>query len=135
MKLEWFENQLDAEIGIHKLHILDDNDKTINGSEITLWDYTCDYQVNARKNIWPPHRKEIAFLFNWCNGWSHEETFMKNEGMTLEKVKKKAEEWLFKMFEGRLNSVKKQIKELEPIVSYLRDLRENSDLESEEEEK
>ena len=122
MKLEWYENKSDIEIGIHKLHILDDNGKTINGSEITLWDYTCDYQVNARKNIWPPHRKEIAFLFNWCNGWSHEESFMKNEGMTLEEVKKKAEEWLVRMYQGSLAAAKAQIEKLTPIVAYLSSL-------------
>ena len=116
MQLRW--DDRNADIGVYELVLWGDDGKKI-GSEVTLWDYTCEYQADTRKNILPEHLREIAFMFGWCDGWSHSETFKKSDNVTLEDVKNKAEQWLIQMYESSLESATKQVAELIPIVKFL----------------
>lgn len=122
MQLQW--NDRNADIGVYELVLTDNEGKQI-GSEVTLWDYTCEFQMQQRGNIFPEHLREIAFMFSWCNGWSHSESFKRSENLTLEDVKRKAELWLIQLFEDSLESAKERVKELTPIVAFLKHRKEN----------
>lgn len=114
MELRWKD---DPEIGYYELRLIGGDGKVID-DHLALWDYTCEYQRNNPNRDW--RLESIAFRWTWCCGWSHDEEYKSDEGLTLEQAKRRAEIWLLNTYVSEYMGCMRRAEYLKPIVEWAR---------------
>lgn len=107
MLLKWKD---DHEIGCYKLSLIGDDGATIDDN-LGLWDCSKDRRRDRRL-------KDVAFRWTWCNGWSHDEEYKVDEGLTLEQAKRRAEIWLLNTYVSEYMGCMRRAEYLKPIVEW-----------------
>jgi hypothetical protein len=107
MKLEW---RNEENIGYYQCIITDDDGYK---QRISVWDYTCEYQINKKANdaVYNSYHQE-AFEVSYCNGCSMHESF--DSSHTLEFVKIWCEDYLLDKYINHYNNI---VANLEKIKS------------------
>ena len=105
-----------ADIGFHSVVLKHSNGGTVPATEVSLWDYTCDFQREKVKH--DPRLKDVAFRWCWCCGWSHEEEYLLTDGLTLEEVQRKIEIWILQGFIESHKSAIKRVAETRPYAAW-----------------
>lgn len=114
MKFVW--NKRNADIGHYDMWVETDAGEKLQDSEIWLRDYTCDYQKNSEYR--DDRRKEIDFEWCWCHGWSYSECYRKEEHLTLEQAKRRAELWVAQRYIDCYEGCLESIKRLKPLAEW-----------------
>lgn len=114
MKFVWDERN--ADIGNYDLWVESDDGEKLQDSEISFWDYTCDFQKNSPFR--DKRKKDIAYEWCWCHGWSHSEAYKYEEHLTLIQAKRRAELWLAQKYVDNYNNCLASIARLKPLAEW-----------------
>lgn len=115
-KLRFVWNERNADIGDYDMYVETENGEKLSDSELWLRDYTCDFQKNSPYR--DEQKRDIAFEWCWCHGWSHSEEYSLEENLTLEQAKRRAELWIAQKYVDSYESCLKSINRLKPIAAW-----------------
>jgi len=109
MQLKWKD---DHEIGYYELALIGD-DGAIIDDNLGMWD--CSKDLHRHWKL-----RDVAFRWTWCNGWSHDEEYKVDEGLTLEQAKRRAEIWLLNNYVSDYMGCMRRAEYLRPIAEWAR---------------
>ena len=115
MELRWRDS---VDTGYSELDLIDDDGNAVPDSHLWVRDFSADsYRWPSREMMKPD---SIVFKWEWCNGWVHCEEHLLKEGLTMDHVKREAEEWLLQHYVESYDAALARAHELAGIAEWAR---------------
>lgn len=102
-----------ADIGYHSVVLKHSDGKTVPGSEVSLWDYTCDFQQRIANS--DSRMKDVAYRLHWFSNMPYQEEYLNKDGLKLKDVQRKIE---IGLMQGLIEAYKSALIRAEQIRPY-----------------